>query len=628
MARNAPLVEGTTLLDQTSEGTPIELGTAAWQHWLAQATSFAFHGRAGRFTARKERRGRADGYWRAYRKQRGKLYSTYLGMSSDLTLERLEAVAQALADLAPTSTQSTRLHSAATLYAPELQSPHIGTVTVLLIDSDAFVRQNALPDEAQARVTMLLNEAIRAGSGESFVAPAAVTGGMFRSPLDALDAALTARRVLETEALTKRSVGDLCMAIHTGVPTIQGDDDTSHLVRWTLQLLSSGHGGQVLLSHVSGVLIREHLPPGVSLSHLGAYSFNDQDQPESVFQLVGTHMPTIVAPLRSPARRPHNLPVPATSLVGRERDVDAVTTTLQRADVRLLTLLGSGGVGKTRLALQAAEELRDHFANGTFFVDLASITDHALVVPTIVKTLGLIELGEQAPQERLAAYLATKQVLLLLDNFEQVLAAAPELAALLAAAPQVKLLVTSRAALQIDGEHEYPVLPLALLSDTDVHAPAITLFVQRAQAVKPGFMLTDAKVPLVAEICQRLDGLPLAIELAAARIKLFSPAALLQRLERRLPLLIGGARDLPARQQTIRNTCDWSYRLLDAPEQTLFRHLAVFVGGFTLEAAEVVCDDVDSGVDSLAILVDQSLLSAGEDSTGESRFSMLGTIHP
>ena len=239
------------------------------------------------------------------------------------------------------------------------------------------------------------------------------------------------------------------------------------------------------------------------------------------------------------------------------------------------------------------------------------------------KTLELIDLGEQALQRRLEAYLATKQLLLLLDNFEQVLAAAPAMAALLAAAPQLKLLVTSRAVLQVDGEHEYPVPPLALHPEAGVHAAAITLFVQRAQSVKPSFVLTETITPLVAEICQRLDGLPLAIELAAARIKLFSPAALLQRLEHRLPLLSGGARDLPARQQTIGNTCDWSYRLLDVPVQRLFRQLAVFVGGFTLEAARAVCAEADG----LTVLVDQSLLSTGEDPTGEPRFSMLGTIH-
>lgn len=624
MAQKAPLVEGTTLLDQTGGGPKIEVGTAAWQGWLEQASSFAFRGSTGRFTARKERRGRADGYWRAYRKQSGKLYSLYLGKSADLSLDRLEAVALALVEAASTPAAVTTMGPGSTAEPTGRQGAYPGIFTVLLADCDPLAAQGPIPDAARIRLTRLLNEAIRAGSGRSFAAGAGVIGGSFGSPIDALDAALTARRLLEAEDHVRPWAGYLRMALHTGVPTVHGEDDSSDVTTWALRLLSSGHGGQILLSLVSSALIKEQLPPGYSLSNLGSYYLDEREQPESLFQFVGPYQAAHTAPLRAPARRPHNLPVSTTSFVGRSDDVFAVVAALQRVDVRLLTLTGPGGVGKTRLALQVARELRDHFADGAFLVDLASIVDPALVIPTILKTLGLTALSEQTPHERLKAYLATKQMLLLLDNFEQVLPATTQVASLLAAAPSLTLLVTSRAALQVAGAHEYPVAPLALPSSVEraEHTAAIALFVQRAQAVKPDFALGEGTAPAIAEICRRLDGLPLAIELAAARIKLFSPAALLQRLDRRLPLL-SGARDLPARQQTMGNTCDWSYRLLDAPAQTLFRQLAVFVGGFSLEAAEAVC----AGVDELVVLVDQSLLSPGEDATGEPRFAMLGTLH-
>lgn len=624
MAPKAPLVEGTTLLDQSGGGPKIEVGTAAWQRWLEQATSFAFQGCAGRFTARKERRGRADGYWRAYRKQSGKLYSVYLGKSAELTIERLEAVAQALTNAVPVpvARPSPQLRSASSM--SDSQEAHSGIFTILLADPDLSGGSEPLPDAARHRLTTILNEAIWAGSGKTFLAANSVIGGSFSSPMDALAAALTAWRLLQAEGQIPRWPERLRMAIHTGVLTTQGDDASSRVVNWALRLLSSGQGGQILVSLVSGALIRDHLPSDVSLYNLGTYELDDGEQPESLFQLIGPGLPAHTSPLQPPARRPHNLPVPTSSLVGRADDVRAVLASLQRANVRLLTLTGPGGVGKTRLALQVAGELRDQFADGTFLVDLASIADPALVIPTIIRTLGLSERSRQGSRELLEAYLATKQMLLLLDNFEQVLAATPHVATLLAAAPQVKFLVTSRAALQITGAHEYPVAPLALPlpHEEQENTAAITLFVQRAQAVKPDFAITEATAPVVAEICRRLDGLPLAIELAAARIKLFSPTVLLQRFDRRLPLL-SGARDLPARQQTIGNTCDWSYRLLDAPAQTLFRQLAVFVGGFTLDAAEAIC----TSAEELVVLVDQSLLFPGEDPTGEPRFSMLGTIH-
>jgi predicted ATPase/DNA-binding XRE family transcriptional regulator len=350
-------------------------------------------------------------------------------------------------------------------------------------------------------------------------------------------------------------------------------------------------------------------------------------------------------PPRTLDRWRHNLPAQPTTLIGRTKEIAAVRDLLLRTDVRLVTLTGPGGTGKTRLALQAAAELLDNFADGVYVVMLEPISDPALVAPTIAQTLGVKERAGQAPLERLKAHLRDRRLLLLLDNFEQILAAAPIVAELLAAAPELKVLITSRALLHLYGEHEFAVPPLAVpdlneLPPLDALAQfaAVDLFVQRARAVKLDFALTHANAPAIAEICARLDGLPLAIELAAARTKLFTPEALLARLRNRLALLTGGARDLPARQQTLRGTLDWSYNLLDASEQRLFRRLGVFVGGCTLEAAaavmsselRAVSDDLYNSeldiLDGLASLLDKSLLRQNEGPDDEPRFVMLETI--
>ena len=334
---------------------------------------------------------------------------------------------------------------------------------------------------------------------------------------------------------------------------------------------------------------------------------------------------------------PHTLPSQPTPLIGRASEVRTVCALLGRADVRLVTLTGPGGTGKTRVAVQVAAELLDRFSDGVFFVNLAPIFDPDLVPTTIAQALGLREAGGGPLLEGLIAYLRDRSLLLVLDNFEQVLAAAPIVAALLATSPALHVLVTSRAALRLSGEHEYPVPPLALPDPKrppDLEAlsqcEAVTLFVQRARAARPDFQVTAENAPAIAELCARLDGLPLAIELAAARVKLLSPQALLARLGRRLSLLTGGARDLPARQQTLRGTLDWSYDLLDPAERALFARLAVFVGGCSLEAAETVCGaDGDLSLDvldDLALLVDKSLLRQVEGPDGEPRFEMLETI--
>ena len=346
--------------------------------------------------------------------------------------------------------------------------------------------------------------------------------------------------------------------------------------------------------------------------------------------------------LRSMARAEPiwKVPTPFTPLVGREQDVEALCALLWRPQVRLITLVGTGGVGKTRLSIEVATRVRERFADGVCFVPLAPVSDPARVLAAIAQALGLWEAGDLPQEEQVHAALRERHLLLLLDNFEQVGAASPLLVELVQACLEVKLLVTSRAVLRFSGEHEFPVPPLALpdlhhlppLPDSQALAQfaAVTLFLQRAQAVKPEFQLTNTNARAVAEICIHLDGLPLAIELAAARIKLLPPKALLARLDQRLALLTGGTRDVPVRQQTLRNTIQWSYDLLNTEEQRLLRRLSVFVGGCTLEAVEAVYaalgNEAAKVLDAVASLIDNSLLQQTEQEGEEPRFVMLETI--
>jgi predicted ATPase/DNA-binding CsgD family transcriptional regulator len=351
-----------------------------------------------------------------------------------------------------------------------------------------------------------------------------------------------------------------------------------------------------------------------------------------------------ILPSREPAepgRTPvDNLPVQLTSLIGREQEVAAACALLRRPDVHLLTLTGTGGIGKTRLGLQVATDLLNDFPDGVFFVNLASISVPELVVPTIAQALGLKEAPGQPLLDLLSESLREKELLLLLDNFEQVIGAAVEVAALLSRCPQLKVVVTSRTVLHVRGEQEFAVLPLAVPDLKDLpdlvalsQYEAVALFISRTQAVKPEFQVTNANAPAVAQICVHLDGLPLAIELAAARSKVLPPQALLARLGQRFTLLTSGAQDAPRRQQTLRNTIAWSYGLLDAGEQLIFRYLSVFVGGSTLEAIEAVSaalgDEPGQVLNGIASLIDKSLLQQSEqegEGGAEPRFMMLETI--
>ena len=351
-----------------------------------------------------------------------------------------------------------------------------------------------------------------------------------------------------------------------------------------------------------------------------------------------TELPAFTGPSAAPALQALPLPTAAGPLIGRAGELTELQALLTHGETRLLTLIGPGGVGKTCLALEAAADLRDAFADGTAFVDLAAVTDPALVPDAIARGLGYE--ARSSPLAVLTRALADLRLLLVLDNFEQVVTAAPAIAQLLAAAPHLRILVTSRTPLRIKHEQEYAVAPLEfppesvheLAREQQVHEldtyAAVQLFVRRAAAVQPHFVLTEENGAAVAAICRRLDGLPLAIELAAAHVRLLTPAALLRRLDRRLVLLAGGARDLPARQQTLRATLDWSFQLLSTREQRVFARCGVFVGGAALEAVEVVCGTEERGevVSTVTALLEQSLLHRGSDAHGEPRIAMLETI--
>ena len=519
---------------------------------------------------------------------------------------------------------------------PDLPS---GTVTFLFTDiegSTALWEQDQVAMAAAvARHLTLLRAAIESHGGALFKVVGDAVQAAFPTAPDAVAAALDAQRAVAQEAWPERVAPlRIRMALHTAAATPQDGDYLAPGLNRLARLLAAGHGGQVLLSLATQDLARDVLPSGASLGDLGEHPLRDLYRPERVFQLLHPELPADFPPIRTLATRPNNLPLQPTPFLGREEQIARVVDVLCREDVRLLTITGPGGVGKTRLALQAAANRLEDFPNGVWFVDLSSLTDPALVPSAIAGVLGVRGEGSDLV-DRLTNVLSEQHLLLVLDNFERVLDATQVVSDLLATVPGLKVLATSRTPLHAYGEREYPLAPLALPDPT--HLPsverlsqyeAVRLFIERAQAARPDFTVTNANAPAVAEICARLDGLPLAIELAAAFVKMLPPQALLKRLEKRLPLLTGGARTLPARQQTMRNAIAWSHDRLTPDEQTLFRRLAVFSGGCTLEAAEAVVDpegmfDVFGGI---ASLIDKSLLRQDEGVEGEPRFRMLETV--
>jgi predicted ATPase/class 3 adenylate cyclase len=516
-----------------------------------------------------------------------------------------------------------------------------GTVTLLFTDIEGSTRLLHHLGERYADVLAECRRLLRAAFQQHHGYEVDTQGDAFfitfARASDAVTAAVVAQRALSNHPWPDGGTVRVRMGVHTGEPLRSPEGYVGLDVHHAARIMSAGHGGQVLLSRTTRDLVEQTLPDGVSLRNLGAYRLKDLQQPSQLFQLVIPDLPADFPPLKTLDNSPNNLPLQPTPFLGREKEVHALQQLLLRESSHLVTLTGPGGIGKTRLGLQVAAELTEHFPDGTWFVSLAPISDPDLVIPTISQVLGLSEARDKSPLEQVKHALQEKKVLLLLDNFEQVVSSATSVADVLAACPRLKVLVTSREGLHVRAEREYHV-PALLLPDM-THLPdllalsqyeAVALFIERAQAMNPEFQVTNTNAPAVAEICVRLDGLPLAIELAAARIRLFSPQALLTRLGQRLPLLVSSARDVPARQQTLRQTIQWSYALLTQAEQRLFYRLAVFVGGCSLQAVEAVAEDVaeetSSVLDTMTSLLDKNLLRQTEQEDGEPWFMMLATI--
>jgi predicted ATPase/class 3 adenylate cyclase len=521
--------------------------------------------------------------------------------------------------------------------AAGLRTLPTGTVTFLFTDIEGSTRlleglgpqyESLLADSRR-----LLREAWATHRGLEFGAEGDAQFAVFTSALDAIRAAVMAQRALLEHDWPDGSQVRVRMGIHTGEAILAGDDYVGLDLHRAARICNAGHGCQVLLSETARSLVTSTLPDELELRDLGEHRLKDLSRPEHLFQLVALGLPDRFPGLRTLDTSPNNLPTELTSFIGRTDELARLRELM--LGTRLLTLTGPGGTGKTRLALALAADLIDRFPEGVFWVPLAPISEPELVAPTIAQSLALHEASPRPVLERLADFLRDKQVLIALDNFEQVVGAAPVVGELLRITPSTRFLATSRTPLHVSGEQEYPVPPLSL-PDPDARPgaeaigqfEAVRLFIERAMAVRPDFELTDETAPTIAAICARLEGLPLA-ELAAARVKLLPPSAILSRLGSRLDLLSGSSRDLTERQRTLRGAIAWSHDLLDDPHRRLFARHGVFVGGGTLEAAEAVCGPAaELGIDvfeGLADLVDQSLLRRPDDED-EPRFGMLETI--
>ena len=513
-----------------------------------------------------------------------------------------------------------------------------GTLTFLFTDIEGSTKlAAALADRWTGileRHQSILRDAFTSRGGVEVATEGDSFFVVFPSAPDAVAAAVAAQQALVAEAWPD-DVGQIRvrMGLHTGEGRLGADNYVGLDVHRAARVAAAGHGGQILVSSATRSLAEQTLPEGVTFRDLGEHRLKDLAQPERLAMLIVPGCPTEFAPLRTVDAVPNNLPLQLTSFVGREREV-AEASGLLLDGARLLTLTGPGGTGKTRLSLQVAAEVSDRFADGVFFVPLAPVTDPDLVASAIAQALQIPVAGNQPADQRLRDWLAGKHLLLILDNFEQVLPAAGLVGDLLKTGESLRVLVSSRAPLRLYGEREFPVPSLALPTevpfDVDVLSQfeAVKLFIERAVAVRPDFAVTNENAPSVAMICSRLDGLPLAIELAAARVKVLSPQAILPRLESSLDLLSAGARDLPERQRTLRGAIAWSWDLLTEPQRRLFVRFGVFVGGARLEEAEAVCGPDLGGdvLDGISELVDQSLVRQTEEPDAEPRFWMLGTI--
>lgn len=530
-------------------------------------------------------------------------------------------------------------------------SPPSGAVTFLFSDIEGstqlWQKDRAGMETALARHHAILKTAISNHGGYVFQIVGDAFCAAFATPAEALLAAFAAQHALLDQAWGEVGPIRVRMALHAGTIEIQPTDYTAGEYRSGItlsraaRLLSAAHGGQVILSHVTAELVRDHLPAEVTLRDLGEHQLKDLIRPEHIFQACAPGLESNFPPLKTLDRHLHNLPIQLTGLIGRERELDEIRALVSAG--RLMTLTGPGGTGKTRLALGVAAELGAKFKDGVWLVELAPLANADLVPQTVAAVLDVREQAGRPISAALIENLRPRELLLVLDNCEHLVAACAQLAeALLRACPNLHILATSQEALNIPGEMVWPVPSLSLpeypLRREATTRPAdllqyeaIRLFAERASAASPAFSITERNAEAVAKICQQLDGMPLAIELAAARVRAFSVEQIAARLaaHERFRLLTAGSRTAPARQQTLEATLDWSYTLLSSVERTVLQRLSVFGGGWTLEAAEAVCGgDGVAAVDVLAVLpnlVDKSLVLVSA-MDGEARYRLLETI--
>jgi predicted ATPase/class 3 adenylate cyclase len=508
-----------------------------------------------------------------------------------------------------------------------------GRVTFLFTDVEGSTRllEQHPADYGRliARHHELLAGAVERHGGVVFETIGDAVYAAFADAAGAVEAAGEAQLALLREDWEPLGEVKVRMGLHTGQVERRGAHYFGPALYRCARLMATAHGGQTVMSGTTATLVEGSLGDGARLIDLGMHQLKDLQEPERAYQLAGPGLPDEFPPLRSAGGRPNNLPADVRTFVGRQDELESVRRLLLSPGVRVVTLTGPGGSGKTRLALRAAESLLEPFKDGVYLVDLAPLAAPALVVPAIAEVLRVPGSGGRSLIDSLATNLAGKRLLLVLDNFEHVLAAAPDVASILASTREVAVLATSRAPLRVQGERELHVEPLPVpppeAGPDDVQrSPAAQLFVERAREIRGDFELGEENAAPIAEICRRLDGLPLAIELAAARTRLLQPATLLERLEDRLGLLTEGPADAPSRQRTLRNAISWSYDLLEDRERTLLRRLAVFRGGCSLEAAEKVCGG--DAFAALTVLAEQSLVVTRWNQLGEPRFELLETV--
>lgn len=513
-----------------------------------------------------------------------------------------------------------------------------GDTTILFTDIEGSTRLWEQEPERMSRALIRHDEVARAAvAGQGGVIVKTTGDGLyavFADPLAGVKAALQLQQSLSDASLTQGIALRVRCGLHAGVVERRDNDYFGPPVNRTARIMGVAHGGQILVSQAVVDKLGARLPAQVTLRDLGGVRLKDLTAPERVHQIVHPQLRRDFPPLRSLEATPNNLPQQLTSFFGREREIEAARALLKSG--RLLTLLGMGGLGKTRLALQIVADELDAYPDGVWFLDLAPIQDASLVASVAAQVLGVHEEPGRPLNQTLCAHLKSRKLLLIFDNCEHLVNACADLVnALLRAAPEVRVVATSREALRVPGEQTYPVLPLAVPErsadlETLARSDAVQLFLDRARLHQPGFVLSEREAPSVAELCARLEGIPLAIELAAARMRTLSVADINARLRDRFKLLTGGGRVLLERQQTLRALVDWSYDLLQETERVLFSRLSAFVGGFELAAAEAVCGmeplPAEDVLDVLTALVDKSLVMLEQIQDTTTRYRMLETI--